>query len=379
MTGGGSPSGSGTSGAGSGPAAGRVFGIGIVGAGVISATHAAAVATLPNARISAVTDADPSRAHAFAAEHGAAAEASLAALLARDDVDVVAVCVPSGLHAEIGAQAAAAGKHLIVEKPIDVSLAAADQLIAAAETAGVALTVISQHRFDPGLIRLRELADGGRLGRLLLGEASTKWFRSQGYYDSAAWRGTWAMDGGSLLNQGIHYVDLLSWFMGPVAEVSAVCVTANHEIEVEDTALAVVRFGSGAVGTITSSTVVFPGFAQRLEISGTGGTAIIEDGVLAHLGLRTEAPDPGLRGSHEPVGTALPDAAAQAAAIGVASHAAQIADLLAAVQQGRPPAVTGADGRTTLEIICAVYESARTGQPVTLGAAPGARPERPAR
>ena len=370
MTDGGSPSSPATSGAGSGPVADRMFGIGLVGAGVISATHAAAVATLPDARITAVTDADPGRAHVFAAEHGAAAEASLTALLARDDVDVVAVCVPSGRHADIGVQAAAAGKHLIVEKPIDVSLAAADRLIAAADAAGVALTVISQHRFDPGLIRLRQLADDGRLGRLLLGAASTKWFRSQGYYDSAVWRGTWAMDGGSLLNQGIHYVDLLSWFMGPVAEVTAVCVTANHEIEVEDTALAIVRFGSGAVATITSSTVVFPGFAQRLEISGTSGTAVIEDGVLTHLGLQAEAPDPGLRGSREHLGTARPDAAARAAGIGFASHAAQIADLLAAVAQQRPPAVTGADGRTTLEIICAVYESARTGRPVTLGAGP---------
>jgi UDP-N-acetyl-2-amino-2-deoxyglucuronate dehydrogenase len=257
-----------------------------------------------------------------------------------------------------------------------VSLAAADQLIAAADAAGVALTVISQHRFDPGLIRLRELADAGRLGRLLLGEASTKWFRSQGYYDSAAWRGTWAMDGGSLLNQGIHYVDMLTWIMGPVAEVTAVCATQDHQIEVEDTALAVVRFASGAVGTITASTVVFPGFAQRLEISGSNGTAIIEDGEITHLGLRQDSPDPGLRGSREHVGATLPGAAVSAAAIGVASHAAQIADLLAAIELGRPPAVTGADGRAALEIICAIYESARSGQPVRIGARPATAPSR---
>ncbi|HEU5417137.1 MAG TPA: Gfo/Idh/MocA family oxidoreductase [Streptosporangiaceae bacterium] len=361
---------------GAGPGGSRKFGIGIVGAGVISATHAEAIAALPNARITAVTDVEPGRAQAFAAEHDAAPEADLAALLARDDVDVVSVCVPSGRHAEIGVQAAAAGKHLIVEKPVDVTLAAADQLITAADAAGVALTVISQHRFDPGLIRLRELAGSGGLGRLLLGEASTKWFRSQGYYDSAAWRGTWAMDGGSLLNQGIHYVDMLTWIMGPVAEVSAVYATGNHQIEVEDTALAVVRFASGAVGTITSSTVVFPGFAQRLEISGTNGTAIIEDGEIAHLGLREESPGPGLRGSREQLGATLPGAAVSAAAIGVASHAAQIADLLGAVEQSRPPAVTGADGRAALEIICAVYESARTGHPVTIAARPAAAPTR---
>ena len=193
---------------------------------------------------------------------------------------MVCVCVPSGLHAEVGVRAAKAGKHLVVEKPIDVTLAAADRLIEAARTAGVALTVISQHRFDPGLIELKRLLGEGALGRLVLGEASTKWYRTQAYYDSAGWRGTWAMDGGSLMNQGVHYVDLLRWCMGPVTEVTAVCATQAHQIEVEDTALAIVRFGSGAVGTILSSTAAFPGFPQRLEITGTEGTVIIEDGQI---------------------------------------------------------------------------------------------------
>ena len=227
----------------------------------------------------------PSAPCQFAGSHGCAAEPGLDALLARDDIDVVSVCVPSGLHAEVGIQAAAAGKHLVVEKPIDVSLAAADRLIDAADAAGVAMTVISQHRFDPGLVELRGLIDDGVLGRLVLGEASTKWYRSQGYYDSGPWRGTWALDGGSLMNQGIHYVDLLRWIMGPVTEVSAVCATQGHQIEVEDTALAVLRFSSGAVGTIVSSTAVFPGFAQRLEVSGTGGTVVVEDGEIVYRAL----------------------------------------------------------------------------------------------
>ena len=224
-------------------------GFGIVGTGVIAALHAAAIRTLPGARLAAVTDVVAGAAGAFAAARGCAAEPDLDALLARPDVDVVCVCVPSGLHAEIGIRAARAGKHLVVEKPVDVTLAAADRLIEAARTAGVALTVISQHRFDPGLIELKRLIDEGALGRLVLGEASTKWYRTQGYYDSAAWRGTWAMDGGSLMNQGVHYVDLLRWCMGPVTEVTAVCATQAHQVEVEDTALALVRFGSGAVGT----------------------------------------------------------------------------------------------------------------------------------
>src|ERR1700689_3955789 len=195
-------------------------GFGIVGAGVIAAVHAAAIGMVPGARLVAVPGVVPASAKELAGRYGCAAEPDLDALLARPDVDVVSICVPSGLHAEAGTQAVAAGKHLVIEKPIDVTLEAADRLIGAARAAGVVMTVISQHRFDPGLVELRRLLDQGALGRLVLGEASTKWYRSQGYYDSAAWRGSWALDGGALMNQGIHYVDLLRWSMGPLAEVT---------------------------------------------------------------------------------------------------------------------------------------------------------------
>jgi UDP-N-acetyl-2-amino-2-deoxyglucuronate dehydrogenase len=346
-------------------------GFGIVGTGVIAALHAAAIRTLPGARLAAVTDVAAGAAGAFAAARGCAAEPDLDALLARPDVDVVCVCVPSGLHAEIGVRAARAGKHLAVEKPVDVTLAAADRLIEAARTAGVALTVISQHRFDPGLVELKRLIDGGALGRLVLGEASTKWYRTQAYYDSAGWRGTWAMDGGSLMNQGVHYVDLLRWCMGPVTEVTAVCATQAHQVEVEDTALALVRFASGAVGTIMSTTAAYPGFPQRLEITGTGGTVIVEDGRITRRALTADGDGAADPDAADPdaadTGAAGPGAAADPAAIEVASHAAQLADLLAAVAEGREPAVGGQAGRDALEIICAVYESARTGRTVSLG------------
>ena len=355
-------------------------GFGIVGTGVIAAIHADAIALLsdtglsdtgladtgladtgrPGARLVAVTDVDAGAAAAFAAARGCAAEPDLGALLARRDVEAVCVCVPSGLHAAIGVQAAKAGKHLAVEKPIDVSLDAADRLIDAARAAGVALTVISQHRFDPGLVELQRLLDDGALGRLVLGEASTKWYRTQAYYDSAAWRGTYAMDGGSLMNQGVHYVDLLRWCMGPPVEVTAVCATQAHQIEVEDTALAIVRFASGAVATILSSTAAFPGFPQRLEITGTQGTVTVEDGRIVRRALTADA---------SPVATSRAgrSAAADPAAVDVASHAAQLADLLDAVDTGREPAVTGQDGRDALAIVLAVYESSRTGRPVRLG------------
>ena len=223
----------------------------------------------------------------------------------------------SGRHADVGIAAARAGKNLLIEKPIDVSLAAADRLIEAAEAAGVTVSVVSQHRFDPGLAELRRLIRAGALGRLLLGQASTKWYRGQDYYDSAGWRGTWAMDGGALMNQGIHYADLLAWCMGPVAEVNAVTATQAHAMEAEDCALAIVRFGSGAVGSITASTAVFPGFAQRLEISGTEGTVIIEDGAIIYRGFRGELRDrdgPAARRT----GVTIPAVAASAAGLDAA-------------------------------------------------------------
>ncbi len=350
---------------------GRVTrGFGIAGTGVIAAIHAEAIALIPDARLVAVTDVAADAAPAFAAACGCAAEPDLGALLARGDIEVVCVCVPSGLHAAIGVQAAEAGKHLVVEKPIDVSLDAADRLIEAAQAAGVALTVMSQHRFDAGLIELKRLLGDGALGRLVLGEASTKWYRSQAYYDSAGWRGTHAMDGGSLMNQGIHYLDLLRWCMGPPVEVIAVCSTQAHQIEVEDTALAIVRFGSGAVGTILSSTAAFPGFPQRLEITGTEGTVTVEDGQIVRraFGAGADAETSAGSGGSDraaPSGPAV--TGSDPAALDVASHAAQIADLLAAVDGGREPAVNGQSAREALEIVCAVYESSRTGRPVILG------------
>jgi len=347
----------------------RRHGFGIAGAGVIAAMHAEAIAMLPAARLVAVTDVVPESARAFAEAHGCASEPDLSALLARADIDVVSVCVPSGLHAEVGTQAAAAGKHLVIEKPIDTTLAAADRLIGAARAAGVVVTVVSQHRFDPGLAELRILLDAGALGRLVLGEASTKWYRSQAYYDSAAWRGTWALDGGSLMNQGIHYVDLLLWAMGPVAEVTALTATQAHEVEVEDVALALLRFCSGAVGTIVASTAVFPGFAQRLEITGTNGTVVIEDGQIVRRDISGE--ESGAAALRSAAGHGGSAAGANPAGLAPASHAAQIADLLGAIDAGRQPSVTAESGRAALEVVCAVYQSAREGRKIALPTAAG--------
>jgi predicted dehydrogenase len=343
----------------------RAYGFGIIGCGVIAPTHAAAVAGLPNAHLVAVTDVIPEKAKAFAAEHNVAWEPNPDALLARADIDVVSVCVPSGHHADIGIRAARAGKHLVMEKPLEITVAAADRLLDAAESAGVLLTVISQHRFDPGPRRLRELVDQGRLGRLILGDAIIKWYRSQSYYDSGEWRGTRAVDGGgALMNQGVHYVDLLCWIMGDVEEVTALCATQAHTIEVEDVALALLRFRSGAVGVLQASTAAYPGLPERLEISGTGGTVIIEAGDIRLAELADEKGDAGsygrqLTSSAPPAATA----AADPAAVAGDAHQAQIAGFLGAIESGGQPPVTGEEARASVAVIRAVYDSASSGRP----------------
>jgi UDP-N-acetyl-2-amino-2-deoxyglucuronate dehydrogenase len=354
---------------------GRTFGFGIIGCGVISPFHARAVGELPNARLVAVADIVPESAEQRGGEFGVDFTTDVDELLARPDVDVVSICVPSGLHAEIGVRAAAAGKHVVVEKPIDITLEAADRLIAACHDHGVVLTVISQHRFGPAVQRLRGLIDGGRLGRLVLGDAIIKWYRSQEYYDSGDWRGTWSLDGGGcLMNQGVHYTDLLQWMMGPVERVFARTATAVHErIEVEDVAAAVLQFASGAVGVLQASTAVYPGLPERLEVTGTGGTVVIEAGRMRACELKDEKGETSAYGAK--LRTDQPPAdenggATDPAAISHAGHRTQIADLLEAIETGRPPAITGEEARKPLEVVLAVYRSAREGREVSLPLAP---------
>ena len=347
----------------------RTYGFGIVGCGVIAPFHARSIASIPNAELRAVMDVVPEAAQKRAAEFGGEAYTNLDAMLARPDIDVVCVCVPSGLHAEIGVRAARAGKHVIVEKPIDITLEAADRMIEACHEFNVKLGVISQHRFGPGMIKLREALDAGRFGRLILGDAIIKWYRTQGYYDSGDWRGTWALDGGgALMNQGVHYIDQLQWMMGPVKSIYARTATAAHNIEVEDIALAILTFENGAIGTIQGSTAVYPGLPERLEISGTEGTVVIEAGQIKVWEFKDE------KGEADPYGNKVKESAEQPAATGSADpaaipsagHRAQIVDLLDAIANDRPPAISGEAARRPLEIILAIYESARTGREVTL-------------
>lgn len=259
----------------------------LVGCGSIAPTHADALAFLPQAALRACCDSVPGRAAAFAQRYGIPS-LPLENILADPAIDAVSVCTPSGLHAEIGIQALRAGKHVLLEKPMDVTLAACDALLAAAQKTGRTLSVVSQHRFDPASLRVKQARGAGELGALIYADARIPWYRTQEYYDSGDWRGTWALDGGgALMNQGIHTVDLLQWICGPVQSVYAQTRTLAHAgLETEDIACATLTFAGGAVGTLVASTALYPGFAARLGVHGARGSAVIEGDALSLLAVQ---------------------------------------------------------------------------------------------
>lgn len=349
-------------------AANGVLGFGIVGCGVIGPTHAKALRSLPGGQLVAVTDVVAERAEKLAKDFDVEVAGSVEELAARPDIDVVCVCVPSGLHVEVALEAVAAGKHVVVEKPIDVSLEAANRLIKAGHDAGVVVSVISQHRFDPGIRELKDLVDSGALGQVVVADTRIKWYRSQAYYDSGDWRGTWALDGGgALMNQGIHYVDMVRWIVGLPAEVTAITATNCHErIEVEDSALALLRWSSGAVGILEASTSVFPGMSERLEISGTGGTGVVEGGRLIIKEQIAEGEVGRYGRTIRSDQAATETAAADPKAVGAVGHVAQLGDVIDAINTGRSPLMTGEEARDSLQLALAVYESARRGGTVRL-------------
>ena len=344
---------------------------GLVGCGVIGPLHAEALASLLDARLEAVTDRVAERAERLAAQYGARAYTDMNVMLAREKLDVVTICTPSGRHGEHACRAMRAGCHVIVEKPMEIRLEAIDEMLRVQKEQGVKLAVISQHRFDPATQRVRALIDEGAFGRLVLGDAQIPWWRSQAYYDSGKWRGTWKLDGGGvLMNQSIHMIDLLQWLMGPVTSISAYTDTLAHRMETEDVAVAVLRFTGGALGTITATTGAYPGLAARLEILGDRGSAVIEGDELAYLHLaRDEREAADAYGSSAKTSQARGDAvsiASNPAAQSSASHALQIADMIRAIREDGTPLVDGYAARRPVEIILGIYESARTGKEVIL-------------
>lgn len=344
---------------------------GIAGAGVIGHLHAAAIASLsPLAELAFVADEIGDRARKLAADHGAAAGTSVGEMLSRPDIGAVAICTPSGNHADLAAAALDAGKHVLVEKPLDVTMDAAARLAEAQRRAGRTVTVISQHRFDPSSRVVHDGVRSGLLGRITSGVASIAWWRGQDYYDSGGWRGTVALDGGgSVMNQGIHTVDLLLWMLGDAVEVFAWTGCLAHErIEVEDTAVASIRFASGALGALHATTAAYPGLTARLQVHGTDGSAVIDGDRLTCFAVSSDDASGHAGAIIADAGRLLaaPPEAAAGADPGALSgaHAEQYRDFLDAVTLGRPPAVTVADATRTLAVVRAVYESARSGRPV---------------
>ncbi|UQU61267.1 Gfo/Idh/MocA family oxidoreductase [Couchioplanes caeruleus] len=328
----------------------------LVGAGVIGRHHGLVMSQLAGRlELVAVADVEKGRAEQLAAERGGRPYGSLAEALAAEDVDVVVVCTPTGRHGEVAIEALDAGKHVIVEKPAEITVERTDEIIAARQRAGTLVTVISQHRFDPSTEATLAAIARGELGRVTSGIASIDWWRTQDYYDSGDWRGTWELDGGgALMNQGVHTVDLLIAALGRPVEVFAYTGTLAHErIEVEDVAAGVVRFESGALGVLHATTSAYPGLSARLQVHGDRGSAVIDDDQLVLLGDSREAAG------------AVPTAGSNPGTLSDA-HRLQYLNFLAALDGTGEIRVDLETNRRSIAVITGAYESARTGRPVRL-------------
>ena len=348
----------------------KEHGFGIVGCGMIAEFHTRAINEIPNARVVAAWSRSPANGAKIAgmAGNGCKIFDDLDALLAESGLDVVCVCTPSGADMAPAVRAAMAGKHVVVEKPLEITLPRCDAIIDACDRAGVRLCTIFPSRFSPANLRLKEAISLGRFGRLTLGDTHVKWWRTQDYYDSGGWRGTWQLDGGgALMNQAIHNVDLLCWLMGDVASITAHTSTLAHErIEVEDTAVASLRFRSGALGVIEAATSVYPGLHKRTEIHGDRGSARVEQDDITLWDFQEKVPS-----DNEVYAAIAKQAGSRAGAsdprgITHAGHRDQLIDFLHAIDRGSDPAVDGREGRKSVEIIRAIYRSARTAAQVSL-------------
>lgn len=333
---------------------------GLIGCGRVAPRHAQSLGQVAEARLVAVADLKASRAEHFAEEYKATPYTDYRALLDRPDIDAVSICVPSGLHARVALDALDAGKHVLVEKPIALKLADADAMIERARARDLRLGVVLQNRYNSPMQQLRRLIDGGGLGRLYLGNACVRWFRPQSYYEDD-WHGTLAMDGGALMNQSIHHIDALRWFMGPVHSVYAYSATLAHQMEAEDVGVATLRFQNGALGTVEGSTLTWP---QNLEgsvaIFGERGSVKIGGTALNRITLWK------VDGQLEQEAELLTAQRVDPPTVYGYSHREVIHDFTQAVLSGRAPGTPGEEARTSLELVLAMYESASAGREVIL-------------
>jgi len=342
----------------------RKIGFGIIGSGMIANIHARAIGEIEGSSLVAVYNPDISKARAFAGRYGCTGYDRLEDFLKDPQLDAVTVATPSGLHLDGALAAIDAGKAVLVEKPIEITLERVDRMIEQARKRDVILGGVFHSRTFEVPQLIKRTIDSGRLGRIALADAYVKWYRSQEYYDSGKWRGTWNLDGGgALMNQSIHAVDLLQWFMGPVTEISGRTTTISHErIEVEDTAVATLKFANGALGVIEGTTSAWPGYMKRIEIYGSEGSIVMEEESLKVWDMRNPTKEDERiirkyigRDSQQNGGASDPSS------LGCEGHRNEIADFADAVRNHRRPMIDGLEARKAVEIIQAIYQSARDG------------------
>ncbi len=347
-----------------------MLGFAIVGCGMIARFHARALADVPNTKVVALVSRSAANAQKMKDELNLACDVAgdLDAVLKRTDVDVVIITTPSGAHMEPAVAAANAKKHVVVEKPLEITLERCDRIIDACARNNVKLCTIFPSRFGDANIELKRAVSAGRFGRLTLGETTCKWWREQSYFDLGGWKGTQALDGGgALMNQAIHNVDLLLWMMGDVTHIMGFTTMLAHErIEVEDTAVACLRFKSGALGVIQATTSVWPGLPKTIGVHGAQGSVVIEQDDLLRWEFKTpKADDDAIRQRFaQKVGAS--GGSSNPAAISYVGHARQLADFVEAIVKGRPPLVDGREGRRAVEVILGIYASTKTGRQVQL-------------
>ena len=338
------------------------FRVGIIGSGNISETHARAAAETDGVELVACWGRNPVASARLAQTFGATSFASLDALVSHRPLDAVLVGTPSGVHAEHALAAVRQGLHALVEKPLDITLAKVDALLAESAQRGTTIGVFFQDRTAPDLVWLKHLIESGGLGTLVIASTSVRWYRPPEYYAGSKWRGTKALDGGgALMNQGTHSVDLLLWLFGDVARVSSFARTALHRIEVEDTLVASLEFRNGAVGTFEVTTAAYPGFPRRMAFTGTEGSVVVEGDRVTEVALRTTpATPPPQRAGNTSASSSSPVVA------DVEGHKRVLRDFVAAVRDGGAPLCDGREGRRSVALAVAMYESARTGNVVEL-------------
>lgn len=336
---------------------------GIIGAGMIGQFHAKAITAMEGGELHSVFDLRAEAAQKLADEFGAKAYSDMDAFLADPELEIVTVGTPSGAHLEPSLAALHAGKHVICEKPLEITTERIDQLMEAAAQNGKTLAAVLNRRFHPGMDAFKKAADAGRFGQLTSASAYVKWYRDQAYYDSAGWRGTWALDGGgALMNQSIHTVDALLYLAGPVKSVQANAACLAHErIEVEDIVVAIVEFESGARGVIECSTCTWSkdGHPARVQLSGTEGSVFLADEAFEIWDFMNETAEDAEVRSQFMKGAAAGLGANDPKAINFHQHQRNFEEVVSAISEGRPPSTSAAEARKSVALIQAIYESAR--------------------